>query len=271
MSIEGVDVSNHQATFDFRGWQFALIKASEGNNFRDFRFWQHVNAAKAAGLIVGAYHYQRGVSARSQFDLIKTIVPTSIPVIIDVEDGSGPLTITRELIDLLRDAGYSVPLLYLPRWYWRNIGQPSLAGLPPLWGSDYRGGSADWSPYGGLNVALRQYTSTPFDKNWFGGTREEFAALLGGGATEGDDDVLNEQRVKVTGAPEGEYEEMADLAIGAAAGNSRTANVKLDALAEKVDRLADAVSKIATGGVDKEEIGRIARDAVGDDLKNEQE
>lgn len=83
--------------------------------------------------------------------------------------------------------------------------------------------------------------------------------------------MLNEQRVKVTGAPEGDYDEMADNAIGAAAGNARTANVKLDALAEKVDRLAEAVAKIATGGVDKEEIGRIARDAVGDDLKNEQE
>jgi lysozyme len=181
MSIHGVDVSNHQATFDFRGWQFAIIKASEGNGFRDFRFMQHLNAARAAGCIVAAYHYQRNVDARSQFSLIRSMVPTTVPVIIDVEDGSGPLSITRELIGLLEDAGYSVPLLYLPRWYWRDhLRSPSLAGLPPLWASDYRGSGADWSDYGGLPVKLRQYTSTPFDKNYFDGTREQFAALLGG-------------------------------------------------------------------------------------------
>lgn len=278
MSIEGVDVSNHQATFDFRGWQFAIVKASEGNGFRDFRFWQHVDAARAAGLIVAAYHYQRNVSARSQFDLIRSIVPTSIPVIIDVEDGSGPLSITHELIRLLRGAGYSVPLLYLPRWYWRDhLGRPSLAGLPPLWGSDYRGASADWSDYGGLPVALRQYTSTPFDKNWFGGTREQFAALLGG-AYEEDDDVLNEQQVPVSGAPEGEYAEMADIALGAAAGNSRTAVAKLRDLEEEIAEMKAvnaeilaAVKNIQTGGVSKEEIAEIAKDAIGDDLKNDEE
>lgn len=278
MSIEGVDVSNHQATFDFRGWQFAIVKASEGNGFRDFRFWQHVNAARAAGLIVAAYHYQRNVSARSQFDLIRSIVPTDMAVIIDVEDGSGPLSITRELIGLLRGAGYSVPLLYLPRWYWSgHLGRPSLAGLPPLWGSDYRGGNADWSDYGGLPVVLRQYTSTPFDKNWFGGTREQFAALLGG-AYEEDDDVLNEQQVNVTGAPEGEYTEMADIALGAAAGNSRTAVAKLRDLEEEIAEMKAvnaeilaAVKNIQTGGVSKEEIAKIAKDAIGDDLKNDEE
>lgn len=277
MSIEGVDVSNHQATFDFRGWQFAIVKASEGNGFRDFRFWQHVNAARAAGLIVAAYHYQRDVSARSQFDLIRSIVPTSIPVIIDVEDGSGSLSITRELIKLLRDAGYRVPLLYLPRWYWNNIGRPSLQGLPPLWGSDYRGSGADWSNYGGLPVALRQYTSTPHDKNWYAGTREEFAALLG----EGDDDVLDAERdypafksmlqralayeIRPRGdAPSGEngptfFETSAEL------------RDLVKALKEENAKILDAVAKIATGGVDREEIVKIAKDAISDDLKNDEE
>lgn len=190
MGIHGVDVSNHNATFDFNGWQFALVKASEGDSFRDFRFWQHVNAARAAGLLVAAYHYQRNVSAQAQYDLIRSIVPTTIPVVIDVEEGSGPLSITRELIRLLRDGGYSVPLLYLPRWYWNNIGRPSLAGLPPLWASDYRGSGADWSNYGGLDIKLKQYTSTPFDKNYFEGTREELADLLGG---EDDEQVTQEQ------------------------------------------------------------------------------
>jgi len=281
MPIEGVDVSNHQATFDFRGWQFAIIKSSEGNGFRDFRFTQHLNAARAAGLIVAAYHYQRDVSAQSQFDLIRSMVPVSIPVIIDVEDGSGSLSITRELIRLLRGAGYSSPLLYLPRWYWSNIGRPSLAGLPPLWGSDYRGGSADWSDYGGLPVALRQYTSTPFDKNWFGGTREEFAALLGGSA-EGDDDVSAEEVwnypvAVVHGdgtthqANAGDVLRYSELAEAITRGKVEEVLAAVTELAAQVRAVSDKVDQIATGGVSEEQIAAIAKDAVADDLANNEE
>lgn len=277
MPIEGVDVSNHQATFDFRGWQFAIIKSSEGNTFRDFRFTQHLNAARAAGCIVAAYHYQRDVSARSQFDLIRSVVPTSIPVIIDVEDGSGSLSITRDLIRLLREAGYRSPLLYLPRWHWRNIGSPSLAGLPPLWGSDYRGGSADWSPYGGLDVALRQYTSTPHDKNWFGGTKEQFAALLG--AEEREEDELNDTekaRLEQTEA----YARETWQAVGAdddKDGRNNLwehvdflGNLILELKALVVD-LTAKVEAIETGGVSDERIAEIAKDAISDDLKNDEE
>lgn len=285
MSIEGVDVSNHQATFDFSGWQFAIVKASEGNGFRDFRFWQHINAARAAGLLVAAYHYQRDVSAFSQFDLIRSIVPTSIPVILDVEDGSGSLSITRELIRLLREAGYRSPLLYLPRWHWNNIGRPSLAGLPPLWGSDYRGASADWSDYGGLPVVLRQYTSTPFDKNWFAGTREEFAALLG---EEGDDvsaeDVWRYQLGLVQ--PDGtevqrqagdilRYTELAN-AINRGIANeardiARRVEVKLNALAsELTDDEADILAAIRAlpagtgGGPSVDQIKTVLREVFAD-------
>lgn len=266
MSIEGVDVSNHQATFDFRGWQFAIIKSSEGNGFRDFRFTQHLNAARAAGLLVAAYHYQRDVSARSQFDLIRSVVPTSIPVVIDVEEGSGSLNITRELISLLRGAGYSVPLLYLPRWYWRNIGSPSLAGLPPLWGSDYRGGQADWSNYGGLSVALRQYTSTPHDKNWYAGTKEEFAALLGGTEQEGDDDLNGEEHEQLDQI----FKAVAERDASGRQQAQRHTDFAVNTILAKLDELGARLDAIEVGGVSDERIGEIAREAVGRDLSDEE-
>lgn len=60
---------------------------------------------------------------------------------------------------------------------------------------------------------------------------------------EGDDEManLNAQRVKILNAPEGEYEEMADIALGAATGNIRSARVEIAELREIVDRIADAV------------------------------
>ncbi len=271
MSIEGVDVSNHQATFNFAGWQFAIIKASEGDGFKDFRFWQHVDAARAAGCLVAAYHYQRDVPALNQFILIRSVVPTSIPVIIDVESGSGSLDITRALIKLLRDAGYSVPLLYLPRWHWQNIGRPSLSGLPPLWGSDYRGGTADWSNYGGLPIVLRQYSETPHDKNWYAGTKEEFAALLGG-SSEGDE-LTDEEKARLEQI-EAYSLELWDTLVR---GNRRDSKINLDLgfvlgeLTKKLDALGAKVDALSTGGVSKEEIAEIAKDAIADDLKNDGE
>lgn len=198
MGVFGVDVSNHQKSFNFRGWDFAFIKSSEGNGFRDAYFAGHLANARAAGCLVAAYHYQRNVSAQSQVDLIKSMVPRDVPVIIDVEDGSGPLSLTREIIRLLREEGYDVPFLYLPRWYWSRIGSPSLAGLPALWASwypDYVARPREvginmvpqsaWAPYGGLSVGIMQFTSTPFDQNYFPGTRDQLAAILNGRAPGG--------------------------------------------------------------------------------------
>lgn len=198
MGVFGVDVSNHQKSFNFRGWEFAFIKSSEGNGFRDAYFAGHLANARAAGCLVAAYHYQRNVSAQSQVDLIKSMVPRDVPVIIDVEDGSGPLSLTREIIRLLREEGYDVPFLYLPRWYWSRIGSPSLAGLPALWASwypDYVARPREvginmvpqsaWAPYGGLSVGIMQFTSTPFDQNYFPGTRDQLAAILNGRAPGG--------------------------------------------------------------------------------------
>ncbi len=290
MAIEGVDVSNHQASFDFRGWQFAIVKSSEGDSFTDYRFWQHVNAARSAGLMVAAYHYQRNVSAQAQFNLIRTIVPTTIPVIIDVEDGSGPLSITRELITLLRNAGYRVPLLYLPRWYWQNIGRPSLTGLPPLWGSDYRGASADWSNYGGLSVALKQYTSTPHDKNRFEGSREEFAALLLGGeedmststVRDGNAGWLKEDLAEGTDQ-RGLLQKLiaeAPVVVKADDGTEWTDTVagvvgavdrRLVRVEKLVEKVVELVAKAQLGDVSKEEIAKIAKEAVGNDLLNDKE
>lgn len=210
MGVFGVDVSNHQSSFDFRGWDFAFIKASQGNWFADARFNQHLANARAQKALVAAYHYQETSSAESQVALIKEMVPVDIPVIIDVERGSGGVDTTRKLVALLEDAGYNVPFLYLPRWYWLEIGQPSLQGLPRLWASWYpdyvarpreegiaKVPSSAWSGYGGNSVALMQFTSSPFDQNYFPGTRDELARLLNGGAGGGGtEDVLEYDRDK---------------------------------------------------------------------------
>ncbi|WAL67173.1 glycoside hydrolase family 25 protein [Amycolatopsis cynarae] len=202
----GLDISNHQdATLDLAacrraGCEFAIIKAGEGASYRDPVFPAHLAAARAAGMVVAAYWYQRsGSTAQAQAATIGAVVPRDLPLCLDVETGSGDVALTRALVDLLRSQGYRMPLLYLPRWYWQQLGSPSLSGLPPLWSSRYpdtvvgplpakwaQVPASYWAGYGGLDVAVLQFTASaevagysPLDANAFRGTREEFAALLG--------------------------------------------------------------------------------------------
>jgi hypothetical protein len=205
VTIFGVDVSHHQGTsLNFQGLraagvEFAFLKATEGAGFVDPRFHTNLRRAREAGMLVAAYHYVReGATVTTQRDHVRRVVPLDVPVVLDVEAGSGSVDHARRLVDHLRRIGYHVPLLYLPRWYWQQVGSPDLRGLPPLWSSRYPDNVVDdlvnefarvptsyWTGYGGLDVAVLQFTSSarvaghaPLDANAFRGTREQLAALL---------------------------------------------------------------------------------------------
>lgn len=207
----GLDVSHHQAaSLDLarcrrEGIEFVFMKSSEGSTFVDPAFTTNLNEARAAGLLVAAYHYVRSnATAAAQVANVRRIVPRDVPVIPDVEANSGGVALVREFVRLLVAAGYTVPFTYLPRWYWQQIGAPSLAGLPPLWSSRYPdnvvGSIADewadvpasyWVGYGNLPVAVLQFTSSasiaghqPIDANAYPGTRTQLAVALGHAATE---------------------------------------------------------------------------------------
>jgi lysozyme len=200
-----IDVSHHQSrSLDLAqtrrdGCELAILKAGEGNTLVDSDFAPNLAEARAAGQLVAAYWYQRSAATAAQHVAkIKEVVPLGVPVILDAEANSGSVALTRDLVAQLRAAGYRVPLLYLPRWYWQQIGSPSLAGLPPLWSSRYPNNTVGllasewaevpasyWQGYGGLDVALLQFTSSakiagyaPLDASAFRGTRTELAALL---------------------------------------------------------------------------------------------
>jgi lysozyme len=61
-NAQGIDVSHHNGNIDFKkvaadGISFVFIKATQGKSFRSTKFLQFVKDAKAAGLLIGAYHY----------------------------------------------------------------------------------------------------------------------------------------------------------------------------------------------------------------------
>ena len=207
----GLDISHHQpdslnlGAARAEGCEFVIIKAGEATGADD-RFGANLAKARGAGMLAAAYWYQRSsVSAAAHVDGIRRTVPPDVPVIPDVESGSGGVALVHDVVNQTRAAGYRVPLVYLPRWYWQQLGSPSLAGLPPLWSSRYPdtavGSLLDewaavpasyWDGYGGLPVQLLQFTSSarvagyaPLDANAFRGTRDELAAVLFGGGDGG--------------------------------------------------------------------------------------
>lgn len=284
--IYGVDISNYQAGLDDFGalprdaLDFAFILCSDGR-WRQPHFGRQLVGCRNAGLLTAAYHYQRAnVSVQEQLDAIAAQAPLDCPVIIDVEEGSGVgatgVRILRELVQSLRNRGYKVPLVYVPRWYWSapanhptkpGLSSTDLSGLPPLWISwypDYRTRSKEdgakqlptsvWNGYGGLSVAVAQFTSSgrvsgyggAIDQNLYRGTRDDLAALLGG-TTTGEDDFL-------MGLPQWKQDRIFERVLAMSAGvesenfNGRQfehEEARHYALASKVDAMAAVLQQIA--------------------------
>lgn len=67
-NAQGIDISHHNGAVDWAkvaadGISFAFLKASEGQSYRDDTFAGHLKAVRAAGVLIGAYHF---VNAKSE-------------------------------------------------------------------------------------------------------------------------------------------------------------------------------------------------------------
>jgi len=69
-TVPGIDVSHFQGTINWTsvknaGIEFAFAKATEGVDFIDVNFVQYMNGARAAGVLIGPYHFARPDSSVS--------------------------------------------------------------------------------------------------------------------------------------------------------------------------------------------------------------
>ncbi|PLP61355.1 lysozyme [Mesorhizobium loti] len=104
--VRGIDVSHHQGKIDWRrvaadDVAFAVIKATEGGDHVDDTFATNLGEARAAGLVVGAYHFftfcRPGADQAQNF---LNVVPRSqpmLPPVVDIEFGGNcPRRLTPE-------------------------------------------------------------------------------------------------------------------------------------------------------------------------------
>lgn len=180
------------------------IKCTQGAGYVDPDYAEWLAEAKSAALVTVAYHYVNGDAPAAQAaNLADHIGDKSLPVMLDIELGSGNLPHVWEVADAMVSAGLRPKLLYFPEWYWQEVGSPPLgdaltargmllisahypssaAGSPPtLYPGD---ASPLWGGYGGAQVSFLQFTDAALeggqkvDMNAYRGTDTQLRVALG--------------------------------------------------------------------------------------------
>ena len=154
--VKGVDVSHWNGAPDFgtlrgHGMEFVFSKASQGTWLQDETFLRNTQAARAAGLLPGAYHffdYNKGGKQQARH-FLATVGNTTglaglLPLVVDVETlkslGTPNPALARARLHSLLDELYRqtgrYPMIYTSREMWqRVVGEPGrLRSLSALGG-----------------------------------------------------------------------------------------------------------------------------------------
>ncbi|MBE0335132.1 GH25 family lysozyme [Paenibacillus sp. 23TSA30-6] len=155
-NAQGIDVSRYQGEIDWKavkadGISFAFIKASQGQRYVDPTFITNAKGAKAAGVLLGAYHFVDATSvdaakaeARHFAEVLERIggaKALDLPTVMDYENNPGNLSKTlinavalAFLLELERLTGRK-PIIYTGNAFAANF-NASLGGYP-LWIARY--------------------------------------------------------------------------------------------------------------------------------------
>lgn len=198
--IRGIDVSAHNGEIDFPivrddGFEFVLIKATEGASFKDRRFINNLRRAREAGLKVGAYHFFRfdtpGYMQGLNFLNSVKSRQLDLPLVIDVEEWANPnsqataLVLDRlvEMIDHLERHGYRV-MLYTNKNGFARFIRGRLEGYH-LWlcSLAVEPEQERWTLWQATHNGRVRGIKGAVDINAFRGTREEWELFATGSKT----------------------------------------------------------------------------------------
>ena len=150
--VQGIDVSHFQGTIDWNevakaGRDFAFIKATDGCVGVDPMFKANWQAARAAGLRRGAYHFFRPQqdSERQAFRVIEMLGNDmgELPVVLDFErlgDTSAEegLRGAMRWMEVVEQASGRKPILYTGPVFWEAVlSDSTLFADYPLWIAHY--------------------------------------------------------------------------------------------------------------------------------------
>lgn len=188
MALHGCDVSSFQATMDFSGYDFVIIKSSEGINYQDEGMERHVQSALSTNTPFGFYHYARpdlgNTGAQEAASMLQYISPYigQCVIALDWEQNSlsYPISWIEEFLNYILDKTGVHALLYIQgnqatQSKYAPIANAGFGLWVAHWGVEEPSFS-NWSTW-----SVWQYTDTPIDLDYFNGTVEDWNALAGGG------------------------------------------------------------------------------------------
>ena len=188
----GVDVSSYNtanlSSMAHSGAKFAIVKLSEGLDYRNPKAQAQINSAKDNGMMVSGYHYARfsansGVAVQEGHYAVNSAVAVGLPkgsyLACDWETGSGNVTnqgyeasanAVLAFLDVIVAAGYK-PLLYSGKSLLTNnlnVKKITAKYGTCLWVASYktmnRQDTADFGYFPSMdNIAIWQFSS-----NWYG-------------------------------------------------------------------------------------------------------
>ena len=204
-TVKGIDVSYYQGTVDWAaakadGVEFAFIRLSDGEVFRDPKFALNWTNAKAAGVLRGAYQFFRpaqdvAVQADMMIKAIGTYQTGDLPPVIDVEADGGlaPATVAskvRQWVDLVKAGTGVAPIIYTGKYFWRDeVGGPRTFETNSLWIAQYTSLCPDlpapwtrWTFWQSSDKGRVAGIKGAVDLDKFNGTSEQLRAFVMGGA-----------------------------------------------------------------------------------------
>lgn len=246
MTLHFPDVAHYQAGLDLAGYPAAIAKATQGTAYVDPEYARFRQQAIQLRLVFAAYHWVDTSDLQQQAAHAHAVIG-STPTMWDAEAAGATVPRLLDLTARYRALGGKPSLVYLPHWWWQQLGSPDLrpllqAGLALVSSNYPAAGYSDngpgWQPYGGVTPTIWQYTDKPFDMNAFKGTVAQLAAVFTG-AVEPPEDfmatinqadwdaliwrthaIVNNLPVVVAGPTKGEKNALHDAiaAIGTASG-----------------------------------------------------
>lgn len=200
--VQGIDISHHQGNIDWvkletENISFVFIKATEGGDFQDPRFYINWENAKKNSHSVGAYHFYRlcktGIEQANNF--IATVPKTSsLPPVVDLEFGGNCQTnysqdrLIQEIqdyLDVVTEYYGQIPIIYVTKDFYERLLINQFMDYP-IWIRDIYGrpkleDNRDWLFWQFSNRGRLNGIEGYIDLNVFKGDKEDFKKLIDGG------------------------------------------------------------------------------------------
>ena len=204
---KGIDVAAHQhpggTPIDWSkvrsdGQSFAFVKATEGGDWVNPHYAQDIQAANAAGLKTGAYHYARpagdATTQAANFAAQIALAPDqTLPPALDIEVAEGKSAAQleqwiEEFTSELKRLTGRTPMIYTYKYFWMGqMNNSQKFSDMPLWLAAYQdqapeavGGWKElsfWQRSGSGKVAG---ISTDVDMNLFNGSKQQLQSFSDG-------------------------------------------------------------------------------------------